>query len=422
MIQCGSYTGNGAQPGGPTITLGWEPQYLMVKRATTGTGDWFVNDNLREGLRSVDGVGSELSPDSTGAEGSVAGFGKGFTVKSTGFNVVHGAATINNNGDTYIYMAIRRPNKPPTSGTQVYNAIARTGTGSAGTVTGVGFALDLLITSDRSQSFFTCPEDRLRGAGNYLITGGTNSSGVEGTNAGISGFDTMDGFRVGVGNIGNASTYNFINWCFKRAPEVFDQICYTGTGGAHTETHNLGAAPEFWIVKIRTPYQQYWVVGSTQMANTDFILMDDFAKQYTDSSYWNSTYPTSSGITFGTNARVNYSGSSYVAYLFATKAGVSKVGSYTGDGTAGKIIDCGFSAGARFILIKRTDDAGHWYVFDSARGIVAANDPHLSINSTSAEVTDDDSVDPTASGFIVNQVAATNINVTNATYIFLAFA
>lgn len=64
----------------------------------------------------------------------------------------------------------------------------------------------------------------------------------------------------------------------------------------------------------------------------------------------------------------------------------------------------------------------HGYVWDSVRGIVAANDPHLSLNTTAAEVTTDDSVDPDASGFIVNQVAATNINVSGASYIFLAIA
>jgi hypothetical protein len=73
-------------------------------------------------------------------------------------------------------------------------------------------------------------------------------------------------------------------------------------------------------------------------------------------------------------------------------------------------------------MIKRTDSTGDWYVWDSARGIVAGNDPHLSVNTTAAEVTTDDSVDTDNSGFIVNQLAATNVNVTSATYIFLAIA
>ena len=71
-------------------------------------------------------------------------------------------------------------------------------------------------------------------------------------------------------------------------------------------------------------------------------------------------------------------------------------------------------------MIKRTDSTGDWYVWDSARGIVAGNDPHLSLNTTAAEVTTDDSVDTDNSGFIVNQLAATNVNVSSASYIFLA--
>ena len=73
-------------------------------------------------------------------------------------------------------------------------------------------------------------------------------------------------------------------------------------------------------------------------------------------------------------------------------------------------------------MIKRTDATGDWYVWDSARGITSGNDPHLSINTTTLEVTTDDSIDPDSSGFIVNQISATNINVNLATYIFLAIA
>jgi hypothetical protein len=111
----------------------------------------------------------------------------------------------------------------------------------------------------------------------------------------------------------------------------------------------------------------------------------------------------------------------YIAYLFATLAGISKVGSYTGNGTS-QTIDCGFSTGAKFILIKRTDSAGDWFMWDTVRGIVAGNDPHLSLNTTAAEVTTDDSIDPDTSGFIVNQNATTNINVTSAEYIYYAIA
>ena len=101
--------------------------------------------------------------------------------------------------------------------------------------------------------------------------------------------------------------------------------------------------------------------------------------------------------------------------------GISKVGSYTGNGSS-QTINCAFTTGARFVLIKRTDNSGDWYVWDTARGIVSGNDPRISLNAETAEVTSDDTIDPDSTGFIVNQVAATNVNVNAATYIYLAIA
>ena len=95
--------------------------------------------------------------------------------------------------------------------------------------------------------------------------------------------------------------------------------------------------------------------------------------------------------------------------------------SYTGTG-ANLNVDCGFSAGARFILIRRTDASGDWYVWDSARGIVAGNDPYLLLNSTAAEVTNTDYIDPLASGFTVTSSAPAALNASGGTYIFLAIA
>ena len=133
------------------------------------------------------------------------------------------------------------------------------------------------------------------------------------------------------------------------------------------------------------------------------------------------TYFTVSASVVSLAAGILGTSPTVVAYLFATLAGISKVGSYTGNGSS-QTIDCGFSGGARFVLIIRTDSTGDRYIWDTVRGIVAGNDPHLSLNTTAAEVTTDDSIDPDASGFAVNQIAATNINVNAATYIFLAIA
>jgi hypothetical protein len=218
-----------------------------------------------------------------------------------------------------------------------------------------------------------------------------------------------------------------VGWNFRRAPGFFDIVCYTGTGSATAFSHNLGVVPEMMIVKRRSATDDWWVYD-TATGNTKYQVLNSTATPSTSSTAWNNTMPTSSVITVGTGTPVNTSAGTYVAYLFATVPGVSKVGSYTGNGgtvnTNGtsQTINCGFSTGARFVLIKRTDNTGDWYVFDSARGIVSASDPYLLLNSSNAEVTTVDAVDADNSGFIVNQTSAENLNVTSATYIFLAIA
>jgi hypothetical protein len=126
-------------------------------------------------------------------------------------------------------------------------------------------------------------------------------------------------------------------------------------------------------------------------------------------------------FSLGTDATVNASGGTYVAYLFASCPGVSKVGSYTGTG-ATQVINCGFTGGARFVLIKSTSTTGNWYVWDSARGIVAGNDPYLLLNSTAAEVTNTDWVDTAATGFELSNAGGNLANSNGVSYIFLAIA
>ena len=140
----------------------------------------------------------------------------------------------------------------------------------------------------------------------------------------------------------------------------------------------------------------------------------------TDTDIWNNTLATSTS--FQVNATsTNANGSNFVAYLFATCAGVSKCGLYTGTGTTLQI-DCGFTSGARFVMIKRADSTGDWYVWDSARGIIAGNDPYILLNSVAAEVTNTDYIDPYSPGFELSSTAPTALNASGGTYIFLAIA
>jgi hypothetical protein len=211
----------------------------------------------------------------------------------------------------------------------------------------------------------------------------------------------------------------------KRAPGFFDEVCYTGTGVANDVAHNLGVVPELLIIKSRTGLEN-WPVWSKYENQSIYYCayLNSTGSYQLQSAFWGNTgnaNMTSATFSLGTAVAVNGSANTFVAYLFASCPGVSKVGSYTGNGSS-QTINCGFSGGARFILIKRTNTTGDWYVWDTARGIFIATDPHLSLNTTAAEVSTDDSIDADASGFIVNQLVSTNINVTSATYIYLAIA
>lgn len=414
LIQCGSFTGNGSASG-PTVTLGWEPQWVLVKSSTLGTtsSQWSLLDNMRGSL-ALSSQGNDLFAQSSAAENT--GGAPVLVANATGFNLVSSNDRVNGSGHTYVYIAIRRPNKPPTTGTQVFTPVARTGTGSSATVDSFGFPLDSVIGKTRGTSTSSAWIDRLRGGDRGLSTESTAS---EAAGFGLQ-LDRMNGYLVPNGlNPFNASGATTINWGLRRAPGFFDVVTYTGDGvNGRTVAHNLGVAPELIIAKSRNAVGE-WGVSTADNGYFGIIYLNQTSERVGAGSQY--ITGSSSNIAFPNSTPSNVSGSTFVAYLFASLSGISKIGTYTGNGSS-QTINCGFTTGARFVLIKRTDGTGDWYVWDTARGIVSGNDPHLSLNTTAAEVTSNDSIDPDTSGFIVNQLAATNINVTSATYIFLAIA
>ena len=228
----------------------------------------------------------------------------------------------------------------------------------------------------------------------------------------------QDGITVGSNTDVNASSDAIINYFFQRAPGFFDEVCYTGNGGTNTITHNLGVVPSFIIVKCRSAVQNWATYAAALGNNTNTYLSTSDASQAT--AFWNSTDPTSSVFTTNGSGVVGSSGNTYVAWLFATCPNVSKVGSYTGTG-ASQVINCGFTAGARFVLIKRTDDIGDWYVYDTTRGMVSGTDPYLQMDTATSE-TNANYVFTSSTGFTIQAAAPAAINASGGTFIFLAIA
>jgi hypothetical protein len=393
IISCGSVAE------ATTVNLGWEPQFVLFKVSSV-SNFWQIYDTMRN--FKVEGSSSILKPNLSDAESTSSDV----RINSTGFTT----------GINGIYLAIRRgPMKTPTDATKVFAPVAAT----SGTQT-TGFPVDFIMSARRTGTFVI--NDRMRGYAGNASSFGPNlypsSTDAEASSTwyGPTAF-TNTTFDMG-GSFGGTSS---IFHTFRRAPGFFDVVCYQATGVSNRQiNHNLGVTPELMIVKDRTASGTWFVYtpsGIVALNDAGGTSGYNGAASFGNGS--SVVTPTSTVFTVGTSA--NWSTNNYVAYLFASCPGVSKVGSYTGSGST-KQIDCGFAAGARFVLIKRTDSSGNWFTWDSSRGIVSGNDPYLLLNSTAAELTNTDYIDPYSAGFEISSSAPSSINGSGNSFIFLAVA
>jgi hypothetical protein len=401
-ISCGSFTTD-AILGAASVSLGWEPQFVIIKKSS-GTGDWALLDSMRGWVNGSND--NWLKPNASDAEAT----------QDFGYPTATGFEAANLSGSsTFIYIAIRRgPMKTPEAGTEVYHNY----TGSDTVRTNVGFNADLVIGAVRTGDAL----NHIFGPRLTVAALTSSSTAAETANISSSCFNgNSDTIYPGMFGVGNA----IIN-ALARAPGFFDVVCWTGDDVAgRNVNHNLGVTPELIWVKRRNSPANHWYTYHTGMTGGVDALHSTARLNLTEAGFdtqtWKNYSFTSTTFSIDNGAATNASGGTYIAYLFATLAGISKVGSYTGTGTTLQV-NCGFSAGARFVMIKRTDTTGDWYVWDSARGIIAGNDPYLLLNSTAAEVTNTDYIDPLASGFEISSTAPAAINASDGNFIFLAIA
>jgi hypothetical protein len=408
VISCGSFTTDGS--GNATVSLGYEPQWLLTK-STDLVDQWYLLDSMRGWpvtTASTKILGSNLAdPETTGTFGNPT---------ATGFTIANGGAA-----KTYVYVAIRRgPMAVPTDATKVFAPVLNTGDGSkplykSNTV----IAPDFFINKTRASVGGWQEASRLTGSG-LLVS---NSTAAEVSGGATWTWDFMNGVR----NVATTIGTQYWHLMFKRAPSFMDIVCFSGNGTTQTLAHNLTKVPELLIVKRRSGGTGSWATLVTNAGKYGYLNLTlsffnavDGINQFGDGTVY--VAPTSTQFTVGPDTDTNASSSNYVAYMFATTAGVSKVGSYTGNGST-QTIDCGFGAGgARFVLIRRTDTTGDWYLYDTARGMTILTDPYLFLNTTAAEVATLGSVTTVSTGFALDSTILAAINVSAGTYIFLAIA
>ena len=409
MIKCGSYTGNSSATG-PVVNLGWEPQWLLIKN-TTSAENWYLFDNMR-GIPTGGNV-EYLLANSTAVADSPSNF---VDLNSTGFQLKQSGTDVNANGNTYIYMAIRAPMMiEPEAATDVFALLKETSANLNQTPRFKqvsNFPVDFVVNKKFVSAGNWWSGIRLTNSRVQLDTSASGETAVGSTHE----FDYNDG--VGVGGLTGSS--DFMSYMWKRAKGYFDIVAYPGNStSGRTVAHSLGVTPEMMWVRRRNGSGEFKVYHSV-VGPTKYMVLNTTDTQTTLQHIWNNTAPTSTVFTLGNDSGVNTNSNTYVAFLFATLDGISKVGSFVGNGSS-QTIDCGFSAGARFVIIKNIQAANHsWILFDSARGIVAGNDSYLQVNKTIEETTNIDPIDPHNSGFIVNNNS--EVNTSSQTYLFYAIA
>jgi hypothetical protein len=304
-----------------------------------------------------------------------------------------------------------------------FDTVLYGGTGTARTITNPGgFVPDLVWTKVRNTTYSHNWSDSARGAGVRLSS---DTTAVEGANAngGVTSFNTTNnnGYNIDGGVEVNENVRPYVSWQWKASPTSgFNIVPYTGTGVARSISHNLGVAPRFMIVKQRDVAVRSWAVYHAGLSNPQqAFYLDSTAAPFAYTAFFNNTAPTSSNFSLGTDATVNQSGSNYIAYIWAEVPGFSKFGNYVGNGSAdGSFVYTGFRP--RFIIFKRTDTTGSWFMEDSSRGTYNVMGPELYSNQADAEATSN-RLDFVSNGFKM-RAGNSGDNASGGTYIYIAFA
>jgi hypothetical protein len=350
------------------------------------------------------------------------------------------------------FLALSTANLPepaigPNSATQSdenFNTVLYTGTGSARTVTGVGFQPDWLWIKKRSAAENHALYDVLRGPTKRLESNNTNVEDAE--TGGVSSFDS-DGFSIsGASDRSNTSGATYVAWNWKangsgvtntdgsitstvsaNTNAGISIVTYTGSGSTGQETIGVGlnwsGKNKVVITKNRDDATFNWGVNSNILASNKVLTLNTTNDDSQENSSHYITYETNGFRTYNGGSQIlNLLGDSYIAYCFAEVEGFSKIGSYTGNGsTDGPFVYTGFRPA--FVLIKSSSLAQSWVLKDTARFTSNVTKGYLLADTSAAEVTDHS---PTYTDILSNgfklKGSANATNASGGSYIYMAFA
>jgi hypothetical protein len=349
-----------------------------------------------------------------------------------------------------------------------FNTVTYTAATTNGTyeITGVGFQPDFIWVKNRDNVENHYLIDSVRGLTNmtdkFLQSNTTNSeSGASALVNGTTVTAIEDGFRVVETTINSGEFYfngrDYVAWCWKAGGYAntfnvlengsttssataagagitaglnttnysvsanrdagFSVVRFDAGSTAWNVGHGLDVAPSVIISKMYT-FGNAWEVYHKDLGTGKYLQLSTTDSVFTDagafSSVTDTTWTSYTTLTSG----------SYIAYCFAEVAGFSKFGSYDGSTTTPTVIDCGFEPA--FVMIKSTNFAQGWYMFDNKRGNTsgAASPAILFADSSATEYNINNSalyMTFSDTGF-QPATALSGVNGNGRSFIYMAFA
>jgi len=390
-----------------------------------------------------------ISCSSAGTSGEVrANFGQDATFQALKTSGSDDASDSNGKGTFYEtppsgYLALCTSNLPeptisPNADTQAddyFNTVLYTGNATDNTAIAVDFQPDWTWIKKRSSAQEHVLFDSNRGATKRLFSNLTNAESDSATS--LKAF-TSTGFTLGTDSNVNDNTETFVAWNWKanggttssnsdgsitstvqaNTTAGFSIVTYTGTGANATVGHGLGVAPR-WIIMKRTDSAQNWVVYHEEIGNDRELLLNVGNQQTNSSStFFQSTSPTTSVFSLGSDNYANASSGTYVAYCFAEVEGYSKIGKYNPNNTTDNVfVYTGFKP-AMVILKGAEINNQEWCILDNKRpGYNSVY--NLNPNYANAETTSN-IVDFVSNGFKIRETGG--VGYLTSKYIYIAFA
>ena len=187
-----------------------------------------------------------------------------------------------------------------------------------------------------------------------------------------------------------------------------------------TVKHGLTTPPEIIISKsLNVSTQDWFVWAPTLIGASKNLRLND-----TDSISTNADDPNFTINSDGT-FQTGFSGGAYdiIAYCFHSVSGYSKIGTYEGNGTTlTTTITTGFEPS--WVMIKRTDSANNWVIFDNKRDTTSPLSKILyaDTNDYDAEGGTTTSITISSTGFSMSTSQyGGSINTDGGQYLYMAF-